>query len=146
MYRIGAEAAPSPEDARAVVDGLLAFNEPFIGPPNERPLAVFVRDAEGRVVGGLLGHTKWQWGYVAKLWLAPELRGQGYGRRLLAVAAAEVWSRGCLGVFLDTFEYQALPFYQRQGYELFGTLDGYPPGYRQYYVRKLRPAEAAESA
>jgi hypothetical protein len=43
-------------------------------------------------------------------------------------------------VFLDTFEYQALPFYERHGYELFGTLDGYPPGWRQYHVRKLRPA------
>ena len=143
MYRIAAEASPAPEDARAVVDGLLAFNEPFIGPPNEQPLAVFVRDADGRVVGGLLGHTKWRWAYVAKLWLAPELRGQGYGRRLLAVAEAEAWARDCLGVHLDTFEYQALPFYQRHGYELFGTLEGFPPGYRQYHLRKLRPATAA---
>ena len=33
-------------------------------------------------------------------------------------------------------EYQARPFYEKLGYELFGTLDGYPPGYRQFYLRK----------
>lgn len=37
---------------------------------------------------------------------------------------------------LDTFEYQARPFYEKLGYQLFGTLDGYPPGYRQFYLRK----------
>jgi len=45
-------------------------------------------------------------------------------------------SRGCTDVSLDTFEYQARPFYEKLGYELFGTLDGYPPGYRQFYLRK----------
>ena len=42
-------------------------------------------------------------------------------------------------MYLDTFEYQALPFYRKLGYELYGTLDGYPPGCRQYYLRKVRP-------
>jgi hypothetical protein len=37
---------------------------------------------------------------------------------------------------LDTFEYQARPFYEKLGYQLFGTLDGYPPGYRQFYLCK----------
>jgi GNAT superfamily N-acetyltransferase len=136
------ERSPAPADERVVSDGLRAFNDPFIGPPDETPLAVFVRDPTGRVVGGLLGHTKWRWCYVAKLWLPAELRGSGWGARVLAAAEAEAWARGCLGVYLDTFEYQALPFYRRQGYELVGTLDGFPPGYKQYHVRKLRPAEA----
>lgn len=137
--RIALDSAPTAADSRIVLDGLRAFNETFIGPPDERPLAVFVRDDAGTVVGGLLGHTKWRWGYVSKLWLPDALRGKGIGSQLLAAAEAEAWARGCLGVYLDTFEYQALPFYQRHGYELFGTLEGFPPGYRQYHVRKLNP-------
>jgi GNAT superfamily N-acetyltransferase len=140
--RVAVDPAPSPADEQAVIDGLRAFNAPFIGEPDERPLAAFARDEGGRVVGGLLGHTKYGWCYVAKLWVAAEARGAGHGSALLAAAEAEAWARGCLGVHLDTFEYQALPFYQRHGYELFGTLDGYPPGYRQFYVRKLRPGGA----
>ena len=42
----------------------------------------------------------------------------------------------CLGIYLDTFEYQALPFYEKLGYEQFGVLEGYPPGYRQFHLRK----------
>ena len=137
--RVTTESDPRPADAEVVQEGLLAFNEAIIGPPNERPLAAFLRDDAGNVVGGLLGHTKWRWGYVSKLWVPAELRGRGYGSALLVAAETEAWSRGCLGMFLDTFEYQALPFYERHGYELFGTLEGFPPGYRQHYVRKLRP-------
>ena len=139
--RVTVEDAPSPDDERVVLDGLRGFNEAVIGPPGERPLAAFARDAAGAVVGGLLGHTKWRWGYVARLWLPAEHRGRGLGSALLAAAEGEAWARGCLGIKLDTFEYQALPFYERHGYELFGTLEGYPPGYRQYHVRKLRPAD-----
>ncbi len=43
---------------------------------------------------------------------------------------------GCLGTYLDTFEYQALPFYEKLGYEQLGVLEGYPPGYRQYHLKK----------
>ena len=138
--RVAVDPSPSAADEQVVRDGLREFNVPFIGQPNEQSLAVFARDGAGRVVGGLLGTTKYRWCFVAKLWLAAEARGLGHGRRLLAAAEAEAWSRGCLGVYLDTFEYQALPFYEKQGYDLFGTLEGYPPGYRQFYVRKLRPA------
>ena len=43
--------------------------------------------------------------------------------------------RGCHGISLDTFEYQALPFYEKVGYERLGVLDGYPPDYRQFYLK-----------
>lgn len=146
MAHVTVEGAPRPADAQVVVDGLRAFNEAVIGPPDEQPLAVFARDDRGRVVGGLLGHTKWRWCYVSKFWLPDALRGQGLGSQLLRGAEAEAWRRGCLGVYLDTFEYQALPFYQRHGYELFGTLEGYPPGYRQHHLRKPRPPEPGGGA
>ena len=52
------------------------------------------------------------------------------------VAESHARTRGCVGAYLDTFEYQARPFYETLGYTLFGTLDGYPPGYRQYHLAK----------
>ena len=71
----------------------------------------------------------------------------GKARRTGGAGTAEsrARERGCIGVYLDTFEYQARPFYERLGYELFGTLEGYPPGYRQYYLAK-RLAPPAPSA
>ena len=134
--RVELEENPSEHDRRVITDGLLEFNRRVIGEPNETELAVVVRDAEGRVVGGLLGHVRWRWLYISKLWLPEGLRGQGIGRRLMREVEAYAERRECDGVFLDTFEYQALPFYRKLGYEQFGTLEGYPPGYRQFYLRK----------
>ena len=139
--QVSLETAPSSDDEQVVLDGLRAFNVSVIGDPHMRAVDVFVRDDEGDVIGGLVGHIKWRWLYVSKLWLPQSLRGSGLGSRLMATAEAHAWREGCLGAYLDTFEYQALPFYQKLGYELFGTLEGFPPGYRQFYLKKLRPSE-----
>ena len=139
--QVSLETAPSSDDEQVVLDGLRAFNVSVIGDPHMRPVDVFVRDEAGDVIGGLVGHIKWRWLYVSKLWLPASLRGSGVGTQLMATAEAHAWREGCLGAYLDTFEYQALPFYQKLGYELFGTLDGFPPGYKQFYLRKLRPSE-----
>ena len=122
-------------DEATVVRGLLAFNENWIGASNEKPVKLVARDSEG-IIGGLIGQTRWSWLYVAKLWVHERARGRGVGTRLLTAAEDIARLRGCEGASLDTFEYQARPFYEKLGYKLFGTLDGYPPGYRQFYLRK----------
>ena len=126
----------SADDEAAVHAGLLAFNEVRLGPRGELPVKFVVRDDAGRVVGGVLGHTKWKWLYIATLWVAESARGQGFGTQLMEAAEQLARSRGCTDVSLDTFEYQARPFYEKRGYKLFGTLEGYPPGYRQFYLTK----------
>jgi len=125
-----------PADEALVVRGLLAFNEDRLGPADDRPVKFVARDSTGVVVGGILGHTRWHWLYIAKLWVDERARGHGLGTRLMAAAEDLARSRGCTDVSLDTFDYQARPFYEKLGYELFGTLEGYPPGSRQYYLRK----------
>ena len=134
--RIEIEEHPRAADARVVSEGLLDFNRAIIGDPEEAQVAVFVRDVSDRVIGGLLGHVRWRWVYVAKLWLPDETRGHGIGTRVMREIEAYARRRECQGIYLDTFEYQALPFYEKLGYEQFGVLEGYPPGYRQYHLRK----------
>lgn len=131
------ESAATAADTAAVARGLLLFNEARLGPANEQPVTLVVRDPEGEVVGGLLGTTRWKWLYVAKLWVAESQRGSGLGSRLMQRAEQIARDRGCLAAALDTFEFQARPFYERMGYTLYGTLEGYPPGYRQYYLSKI---------
>ena len=126
----------SAEDCDTVLKGLRAFNESQIGPAHRLPLQLVVRDAQGAVIGGLLGETKWGWLYVDKLWISERARGKGFGSRLLARAEDVARERGCIGVYLSTFEHQARPFYEQRGYELFGTLDGFPAATRQYYLCK----------
>jgi hypothetical protein len=37
---------------------------------------------------------------------------------------------------LATHSFQAPAFYQQRGYTIVGTAEGYPRGYRQYYLQK----------
>ena len=64
------------------------------------------------------------------------------GRRLPidpgpVVPEAEARARGCIGATLGTYDFQARPFYEKQGYEVFGTLEPYPNGHCSYYLRKI---------
>ena len=68
--------------------------------------------------------------------MAQALRGQGHATRLMAAAEAYAVEKGCVGVVLDTFSFQARPFYERLGYRVFGQLDDYPPGHTRFYMEK----------
>lgn len=123
-------------DVQAVEAGLRDFNTALIGSAQQRPVHIFLRQADGEIAGGLLGEIRWRWLYVAKLWVSESLRGKGYGSQLITAAESHARTEGCIGIYLDTFEYQARPFYEKLGFELFGTLEGYPPGYRQFHLAK----------
>ena len=70
------------------------------------------------------------------LWVREDLRGRGHGSRLLEDAEEFAIASGGIAVHLDTGGDEALPFYEHRGYEVFGTLEGFPPGARQHFLRK----------
>ncbi|MDB5536981.1 MAG: Acetyltransferase family protein, partial [Devosia sp.] len=41
-----------------------------------------------------------------------------------------------VGIWLDTFSFQARPFYEKLGYSVFGTIPDYPPGGARYFLSK----------
>lgn len=136
MLKIEYDPAPSEADRELVLKGLREFNRQRAPDPNFQRLDLFARDEQGRVRGGLLARTGWEWLYVEILWLDEQSRGAGAGSRLLTAAEDEARCRGCRGAFLDTFDFQALPFYQRHGYTIFGTQEDYPPGSRNHFLQK----------
>jgi GNAT superfamily N-acetyltransferase len=137
---ISVEPEPAEAAREAVLNGLRAYNRRHAEAPDFQPLVLAARDGDA-VIGGLVGMIGWRWLYVDLLWVADEYRGVRLGRRLLQTAEQEAWVRGARHAYLDTFDFQAKPFYERQGYTLFGTLDGYPPGHSRYFLQKaLAPA------
>jgi ribosomal protein S18 acetylase RimI-like enzyme len=107
-----------------------------IEPRNHRALVILVHDDAGAVVGGVVAATVWGWLHVKEMWVAAEHRGQGWGSKLLALAEDEAVKRQCHHALLDTFDFQALGFYQRLGYEVFGSLNDFPTGHVRYFVSK----------
>jgi GNAT superfamily N-acetyltransferase len=125
-----------PAAAKTVRDGLDAYNLGFVPLDNYQTLNLFVRGPDEAVLGGLLGGTYWGWLYVSILWIDESLRGRGLGSRLLLTAEQEAARQGCRHVYLETIDFQALPFYQKHGYTIFGVLEGKPPGHQSFFLRK----------
>jgi GNAT superfamily N-acetyltransferase len=126
-----------PEDAKFVQERLREFNEQKVGDEDHHQmLAIFIRDPEQNILGGLLGDTYWGWLYVSILWIDERLRGHGYGERLLAAAEQEAIRRGCKHAHLDTMSFQALPFYEKHGYTVFGVLEDLPEGHKKIFLQK----------
>lgn len=144
------ETNPTAQDIEALGRGLTEHALPTTGVAGFRPLAVFARDARGTLIGGIQGQVNWNWLHIALFWVSGSARHRGLGSRLLAAIEAAAIERGCTAAHLDTFSYQARPFYERHGYSLFATLDEYPPGHQRFFLRKsfarLARRESARSS
>lgn len=132
---ISVTAEPSAAKLEAVKAGLVAYNERVAGADTAVPLAVFA-ERHGALIGGATGSTQWGWLFIEYLWVSEEVRGVGLGLQLLQRAECAARKRGCGAVWLDTFSFQALGFYERLGYRQFGQLDEYPPGSARHFLWK----------
>ncbi len=129
--------SPDPaRDRETILDRLIAFNRQRHGPPASRPFTLTLRDAADRTVGGAYGGTAYGWAFVEVLFVPEEVRGQGYGSRLIAAVETLARERGCLGVWLDTFAFQAPGFYRSLGFVAFGEVPDHPPGSRRIFLLK----------
>ncbi len=113
-----------------------AFNARASGIDDQAALRIGLRDARGRLAGGVVGSTWCGWLYISTLWVDEELRRRALGSRLLAAAEDQARARGCRHACLTTFSFQARPFYERHGYTLFGQLDDYPAGGSMFFMKK----------
>lgn len=119
-----------------IVNGLDMHNTAATGLPDYFPVNFVLRGGRGDVLGGVLGQLWGGWLQVTCLWVAEAARGAGHGARLLENAEAYARSRGAVGATLETYSFQARPFYERLGYEVFSALQGYPPGHVKFFLRK----------
>ena len=58
------------------------------------------------------------------------------GSKLLDLADQEARSRKCHHMLLDTQAFQAKPFYERHGFEVFGQIEGPAPYYPRFFMQK----------
>ncbi len=127
---------PTSEAAKGIADGLAHYNLHRLGSRDLLPLCLAARNSEGEVIGGLLAITIWGWLLIERFWVTETARGQGLGSALLQQAEFDALARGCHHATLETFSFQSLPFYVRQGYEVYGQLDDFPLGQSRYSLRK----------
>jgi GNAT superfamily N-acetyltransferase len=134
--RITVEPYADPSLRQLVVENLGLYNIAVTGHEEYYPLSIFLRDENDEVLGGILGHIWGHWLYVSDLWLSKPFRRGGYGHKLLTAAEQYAKEKNCHNVWLTTHSFQARPFYEKLGYEVFAQLDEFPPGHKLYFLKK----------
>ena len=78
----------NPEQSAWGISGrsLGEYNRQQAGPDNARRICYVVQTPAGEIAGGVIAVTYWDWLFIDLMWLREDLRGHGYGGRLLALA------------------------------------------------------------
>jgi hypothetical protein len=78
---------PEAEDEKALFDGINEYA--FLQRKVEKPIksfAIFIKDYNNFVLGGITGTSYYGCLYIDMLWLKEELRFQGFGKKLMEEA------------------------------------------------------------
>jgi GNAT superfamily N-acetyltransferase len=135
--RIEMAINPGEVERAAILKPLRAFNHSHLGDPDASTLALLVRDEHtDEVIGGLYGDVFHGWLFIELLAIPEQARGQGTGSRLMKMAEEVARDRGCVGIWLDTFDFQAPAFYERHGFTQFGHLDNFPVAHQRFFYQK----------
>lgn len=102
-------------------------------------------DAKGQerdlFVGGVAFGQQYDTAHINSLAVDPAFRGLNIGRQLIEAAEAFLEKKHVHTVTLSTLSYQALDFYQKLGYQLYGQLEDLPRrGVTKYLLYKRLPA------
>jgi len=84
------------------------------------PDLFLIAEADGRIIGSVLGGFDGRRGLVYHLAVAPEYRKQGIGSALMDELEQRLQQKGCIRTYLMvTFEnMEAVRFYEKRGWEL----------------------------
>ncbi len=127
----------SEQEREAILKPLRAYNLSHTGEMPFETVGILLRDpATQAVVGGLYGKISYGWMFIELLSIPDSLRTQGAGTRLMHTAEELARQRACVGIWLDTFSFQAPGFYRKLGFSEFGHITDYPPGHQRHFFEK----------
>ncbi len=120
---------------KAVLDGLIRYNNEKMGKQKHKRLAVSLREGN-KIVGGIVGEVWTAVLFIQFFWLEQGLRGKNFGTRLIKAIEDEARRIGATRAYVDTMSFQAPGFYRTCGYEEFGSIEGYPGGVTRHWLTK----------
>ena len=74
--------------------------------------------------------------HIDALWVDEQFRDGGYGSKLMTAVEEYAAAQHHPLVYLETTSFQALPFYRKLGYEVFGELSEISEGHTLFFLCK----------
>jgi GNAT superfamily N-acetyltransferase len=128
---------PPPDAFQKLWSPLLAFNEQAVGNAKSHTLAILLRDpGTESVIGGLWGRSLWGSLFIDIMFVPEARRRNGVGTAVMRQAEDEAIRRACRNIWTETYAFQALPFYEKLGFVVFGRLDGPAPIFPRFFLQK----------
>ncbi|GAB2026485.1 GNAT family N-acetyltransferase [Lactovum odontotermitis] len=104
---------------------------------NEQKLGFALVDENGETVGGIVGSMTFENFHINGLAIDERFRGLDYGTLLMDKMEKAVVEACAKLITLSTLSFQALGFYEKLGYKVFGILEDCPfEGATKYYLFK----------
>jgi GNAT superfamily N-acetyltransferase len=139
--KIEVHCDPSEEETDLIFNGLVEFNESRVGDARFKEFGILASGESEATIAGLLGHTLWNGFFISALWVAEAVRRKGIGQQLLARAEKLAIQNGCDHIHLDTFDFQARDFYEKNGFQIFGAIEALP-----YWAQEILASKKAGSS
>lgn len=130
------------EDRKVVIDGIVGYNDSQTDRVLEKlkqPIELITKNKLNEVVGGVFGYINCYGGFkINTLWVSENVRGEDIGTKLLKSAEIKAKELGATVVILDTFSFQAEDFYIKNGYSVFGRIEGFPKEKQEFVFLKKK--------
>lgn len=91
---------------------------------------------DNKLIGGAIGFIKYKWYFLDLLYVNEEYRGQNIGTQLINEIEKLAKSKNLIGIRMETWDFQARQFYEKNGYEVYATFEDCPPGTVDNFLRK----------
>ena len=89
-----------------------------------------------KLIGGATGFIKYKWYFLDMLFVDEQYRKKGIGSKLISCIEELAKKENLLGVRIETWDFQAREFYEKNGYEVYAEFDDCPPGTVDYFLKK----------
>ncbi len=87
-------------------------------------------------VGGIYGNFQFEYLFINVLFVDKLYRGKRIASKLMHMIESEALARKVVNIYLTTFEFQALDFYKKNGYEVIMTIEDFPKDFAEYTLYK----------
>ena len=126
---------PIGEHAKVWKEEIHKFRESLDFPTDKIDLQYVVLDGY-KFVGGIYGHVQYEYLFINMLFVNKNYRGNRIASKLMHLIEAEAVKRNVVNVYVTTFEFQALGFYQKHGFKVVMTIEDFPKGFQEYTLYK----------